>query len=191
MTDGTDITLYLGGTRSGKSVAAERHAAMDRTRRIVYVATAVARPDDASMTDRIAKHRARRPESWSVLEIPTALGSALDAYLTAQREGVPATVLVDCVTMWVTNLMFGLDDPLDADRVNALVEAEVDGLCSVMARHADTRWILVSGETGLGGIAGDACTRVFTDALGLANQRLAAAAGEVFLVVAGRRLRLV
>jgi len=99
------------------------------------------------------------------------------------------TILLDCVTLWMSNILFALDDPQDAAAFETSLTEEVDELLHVM-RAFPCRWVLVSGETGLGGIRAERLARVFDDGLGLANQMLAAQARDAFLVVAGRCLRL-
>lgn len=279
-----DLTLYLGGTRSGKSARAEAEA-LQSGGPVLYVATAEARPDDDAMTERIRRHRARRPASWRTLECPLGLadriaaelaafaappqagspetglaGAAPDHAVPAQteaspgaapasdgrlfsgsgsprgeavfgtglpgaaaasfaREGAPGgignagggfrsasgpggdpeaapgdagatpTILLDCVTLWVSNILFSLPDPEDLRAFEAAVRAEVEALLDLIGRSG-RRWVLVSGETGLGGIEPTRLGRNYHDGLGLANQLIAARAREVFLVVAGRLLRL-
>lgn len=188
-----DLTLYLGGTRSGKSARAEA-AALRAAGPVLYVATAEARPDDPSMLERIRRHRARRPGYWRTLECPLRLAESVDAALQAPPfapadAGVRPTILVDCVTLWISNILFSLPDPEDISAFETAVHTEVDALLALMER-TEHRWLLVSGETGLGGIAPGRIGRNHCDGLGLANQLIAARARDVFLVVAGRLLPL-
>ena len=190
------MTLYLGGTRSGKSARAEA-AALQAQGPVLYVATAEARADDASMLDRIRRHRARRPAHWRTLECPCRLAESIAAALAsapfapgaAEAGRVRPTILVDCVTLWVSNILFSLPDPEDLEAFETAVRAEVDALLALMERSA-CRWLVVSGEIGLGGIAPERIGRHYCDGLGLANQLIAARARDVFLVVAGRLLTL-
>lgn len=188
-----ELTLYLGGTRSGKSAAAEAHA-LRNGGPVLYVATAMPQPDDPAMSERIRRHRQRRPDSWRLLECPRRLAPAVAAAWEAMRSGASggsgqATILVDCVTLWVTNLLLSLPKQQDAGALERLVTEEVSALIE-LSRTLPCRWVIVSGETGLGGIGGNALSRQFCDGLGLANQLLAARAQDAFLVVAGRLLRL-
>lgn len=188
-----ELTLYLGGTRSGKSAAAEAHA-LRNGGPVLYVATAMPQPDDPAMSERIRRHRQRRPDSWRLLECPRRLAPAVAAAWEEMRSDASdgsgqATILVDCVTLWVTNLLLSLPEQKDAGALECLVTEEVSALIN-LSRTLPCRWIIVSGETGLGGIGGNALTRQFCDGLGLANQLLAARARDAFLVVAGRLLRL-
>lgn len=188
-----ELTLYLGGTRSGKSAAAEAHA-LRNGGPVLYVATAMPQPDDPAMSERIRRHRRRRPASWRLLECPRRLAPAVAAAWEEMRSDAPAgsgqpTILVDCVTLWVTNLLLSLPEQEDAGALECLVTEEISALID-LSRSLPCRWVIVSGETGLGGIGGNALSRQFCDGLGLANQLLAARAQEAFLVVAGRLLRL-
>jgi adenosylcobinamide kinase / adenosylcobinamide-phosphate guanylyltransferase len=161
--------LVLGGARSGKSRYAEGLAdafAGDR----LYIATA--RPGDEEMAARIAAHRQRRGDRWTTLEAPIALAEAL--------EGSAAPfVLIDCITLWISNLL--LADLDIAPRVEALAEA-------LRARPGTVA--VVSNEVGLGIVPDNALARRFRDEAGLANQRLAQACDEVVLLTAGLPLRL-
>lgn len=170
------ITLVLGGARSGKSRHAESlftdaliAAESAGTEPPLYVATGQAL--DAEMAARIARHRAERGARWRTIETPVALAEALSA-----EEG-PA--LVDCLTLWLTNLLLGGHDV--AGRIASLEAA-------LVSRAGPT--VLVANEVGLGIVPGDALSRRFRDEAGLLNQRIAARADGVVLVTAGLPLRL-
>jgi len=162
------VTLVLGGARSGKSRYAEGLSATYGPK--TYIATA--QPLDDEMRQRIADHQARRGEGWVTVEAPRDLAGALDA-VTA------GFVLVDCVTLWLSNLLLQ-----DRD-----LAAEVEALCRVLER-IPARVVLVSNEVGLGIVPDNAMARRFRDAQGLANQRLAVVADEVVFVAAGLPLTL-
>ncbi len=116
-----------------------------------------------------------------------------------RRADPPRVVLLDCVTLWISNILFALEKEADhagradwtpdAAAFEQAAEREIDDLIAVI-RRSPCRWIVVSSETGLGIIAPTSLGRIYCDVLGLANQRLAAAAGDVRLVVAGRALSL-
>jgi len=187
MSDGTHV-LLLGGVRSGKSRAAER-AAAHHGAHVLYVATGEAHDDE--MAARIAAHRAHRPATWRTLEVPFGVGSAVQDAL--EREGADAVVL-DCVTMLVSNLLIdGIDDEnpdgIDADAAQARVDRELDDLLDAI-RASELPWILVSNEVGSGVVPAFPLGRVFRDLLGRANQRLAANAERVYLMVAGLPVNL-
>jgi adenosylcobinamide kinase/adenosylcobinamide-phosphate guanylyltransferase len=163
--------LILGGARSGKS----RHAEMLGRAHggpLIYIATAEA--GDAEMAERIKHHRLGRGAEWTTVEEPVELASVL------AREARPERfVLVDCVTLWISNLM-GLQRS---------VPEEIDALCQAIADAAGTV-CLVSNEVGLGIVPDNAVARQFRDEAGLTHQRLAAVCDEVVLMVAGLPMRL-
>ena len=145
--DKPDLTLYLGGTRSGKSARAEARVFQRADGPVLYVATAEARPDDPSMTERIRRHRARRPENWRTLECPLQLGEHIGTALAEFRNtaGTP-TVLLDCITLWVSNILFSLPDPEDLSSFEGAVRLETEALLDIM-RSSGCQWVVVSGET--------------------------------------------
>ena len=163
--------LVLGGVRAGKSAYALRRAS-ELGERVAFVATA--EPGDAEMAGRIAGHRAARPPGWTTVEAPLALPDAV-----ARLEGKAEAVVVDCLNLWVANLL-GRDAALSDD---ALL-AEASRLTDLIARRfADL--VIVSNEVGWGVHPETALGRRFRDALGLVNQTIARAADEVVLLVAG------
>jgi adenosylcobinamide kinase/adenosylcobinamide-phosphate guanylyltransferase len=159
------LTLVLGGARSGKS----RHAESLITACAppwIYVATAQAL--DAEMTERIAHHRARRGAGWQTMEAPHDLAETID------KAPTDAALLVDCLTLWLTNRMLA-----EAD-----IEADTAVLEKVLARRRGST-VLVSNEVGSGVVPDNALARRFADLQGRLNQRIAARADRVVLVVAG------
>jgi adenosylcobinamide kinase / adenosylcobinamide-phosphate guanylyltransferase len=158
-------TLVLGGARSGKSRYAESLIAACPPP-WVYVATG--EPRDDEMRARIAEHRARRGREWRTVEAPRDLVGALE------KNAIGGAVLVDCLTLWLSNLMLA-----DAD-----IEAETTRLETALARVARPV-VLVSNEVGLGIVPDNALARRFRDAQGRLNQRIAARASRVVLMVAG------
>jgi len=167
------ITLILGGARSGKSAYAEQLAAQ-RGGSVLYVATAQAWDDD--MARRIAAHQAQRPAHWRTLEAPLNVGQAI--------KGAPPAdvVLIDCLTLLASNVIAPLDTA-DQALADQALQAEIDALCAAFRPQA--HWIIVSNEVGLGIVPAYPLGRVYRDALGRANQRLAALADEVLFMVAG------
>jgi adenosylcobinamide kinase/adenosylcobinamide-phosphate guanylyltransferase len=155
----------LGGARSGKSRYAEWLIATYPPPWI-YVATAEARDDE--MADRIAAHKARRDVGWQTIEAPRELPEALGAIPPG------AAVLVDCLTLWLSNLM---EAGLDIEAQTATLEEALAG------RTGPT--VLVSNEVGLGIVPDNALARSFRDLQGELNQRMAARAARVVMMVAG------
>lgn len=161
-------TLILGGVRSGKSRLAER-LAIESGLSVTCVATATARDDE--MRARIAAHRARRPPGWATVEEPIRLAAMLRAHAAPDR-----CVLVDCLTLWLTNL-------LTAEDANAL-ERERAALLAVLP-GLPGRIILVSNETNMGIAPLGELTRRYCDEAGLLHQALAHCCDRVILTVAG------
>jgi adenosylcobinamide kinase/adenosylcobinamide-phosphate guanylyltransferase len=168
------ITLVLGGARSGKSRYAED--LVTATGAGVYLATAQA--GDGEMAGRIARHRARRGSAWQTLEEPLALGPALVS-ASAMAETCGGAVLVDCLTLWLSNLMGA---GCDVDRETAALLAVLPQLAAPV--------VFVSNEVGSGIVPATPLGRAFRDEAGRLNQRVAAAADHVVLVVAGLPLIL-
>jgi len=164
-TGGGLVTLVLGGARSGKSRYAEWLIGT-LPRPWVYIATA--EPRDDEMARRIADHKARREAGWQTIEAPHELPEAL-----AAAPG-DAAVLVDCLTLWLSNLMHGAFD------VDAMTERLEQALA---ARKGQT--VLVSNEVGLGLVPENELGRRFRDAQGTLNQKIAARAQRVIMMVAG------
>jgi len=162
-------TLVLGGARSGKSTYAEGLLAHGPA---LYVATGQAFDDE--MAERIRHHRARRGPNWQTMEVPLDLAEALDRVLDPDRP-----VLVDCLTLWISNLMH-------ADRD---VEAETCRLCEVLAAPRGPV-VLVSNEVGLGLVPDNRLAREFRDHQGRVNQRVAKVCSRVVFVAAGLPLFL-
>jgi adenosylcobinamide kinase/adenosylcobinamide-phosphate guanylyltransferase len=167
------LTLILGGARSGKSSLAQRLAMP--AGRVSYLATAHA-GNDPEMAARIERHRAGRPASWRTIEEPLALATAVE------REAAQAdTILVDCLTIWLSNLFWEHRDGAP-QRLEDCARMEIQRIAAA-ARHCHV--ILVSNELGCGTVPELALTRAFRDTQGLMNQWAAEAADEVILTVAG------
>lgn len=172
--------LITGGARSGKSAHAEARAA-DSGLEVVMVVTAHA--GDAEMADRIARHRAARPAHWQVVEAPVRLA---DALLEHAAEG--RFIVVDCLTLWLSNLLMELDDTAGADLPPTFLRertALLDVLPGLPGRIA-----LVSNEIGWGVVPMGRLSRVFVDEAGRLNQAVAHTCERVTLVAAGLPLSL-
>ena len=160
--------LILGGVRSGKSRLAEQHAQASGLP-VTYLATATVQDDE--MRVRIAHHQAQRPEHWQLVEEPLALASALQRYAAAGH-----CVLVDCLTLWLTNLLCTQNEVRLQQEVSALLEA-LPGLPGHI--------ILVSNETGMGIVPLGELTRRYCDEAGRLHQAVAQFCERVVLMVAG------
>ncbi|MBK1624882.1 bifunctional adenosylcobinamide kinase/adenosylcobinamide-phosphate guanylyltransferase [Afifella marina DSM 2698] len=165
--------LVLGGARSGKSTYAER-LVEETGLNPVYVATCPPADDDAEMGERIAVHQARRGPAWRTVEEPIALADAI------AREAAPdRALLVDCLTLWLSNILFAEED----------IAVRTRELCAVLS-VAKGPVVLVSNEVGLGIVPDNALARRFRDAQGRLNQEIARSAELVVFTAAGLPLAL-
>lgn len=169
-------TLVLGGARSGKSRHAERLAdtwlKSNANGSRVYIATAQVFDDE--MGERVVLHQQQRGDNWLTVEEPFDLYQTLQTY--AQTD---TFVLIDCITLWLTNLMLNDKD----------YEADVEHLCALLPKLPGTV-ALVSNEVGLGIVPENKLARQFRDAAGIANQKLAEACDDVVFVAAGLSLKM-
>ncbi|MDG4598208.1 MAG: bifunctional adenosylcobinamide kinase/adenosylcobinamide-phosphate guanylyltransferase [Candidatus Contendobacter sp.] len=164
--------FILGGARSGKSAFAQRRAA-DSGFGVTYLATAQA--GDAEMAERIARHRAERPGHWALVEEPLALAAALRAHAAPSR-----CLLVDCLTLWLGNLLAAGDDAL---------AAETQALLTVLPTLPG-HILLVSNEVGQGIVPANPLARRFRDEAGRLHQTVAQCCDRVSFVIAGFSLTL-
>ncbi len=171
------LTLILGGVRSGKSSYGQRLAASGE--RVLFVATAEA--GDPEMKARIKAHQEARPPDWHTLEEPIDLVTALTPLLNRYD-----TVLLDCLTMWVSNLLLRGSETAWA-RSDILLEARklLD-----LYHNGDASWIVVSNEVGLGVVPSTELGRIYSDKLGRVNQLVAAEADDVYFMAAGLPLQI-
>ena len=177
--------LILGGARSGKSTWAEKQAA-ESGLSVIYIATAQA--GDAEMARRIAHHQARRPAHWGLVETPLNLARTLQQYAALEN-----CLLVDCLTLWLTNLLFAGEaakqveagQPVDCPLFRNEVQALIDTLPMLPGRI-----VMVSNEVGWGLVPMAAVSRLFADEQGRLNQRVAEVCEQVTLVAAGLPLKL-
>ncbi|MDD5093291.1 MAG: bifunctional adenosylcobinamide kinase/adenosylcobinamide-phosphate guanylyltransferase [Dehalococcoidia bacterium] len=179
--------LILGGARSGKSRLAQEMAGTI-SKKILFVATA--EPLDKDMSVRIAKHKSERPRSWKTLEVPTNIAAGIEKHI-ADSE----VVLIDCLTLLVTNLFLGddrgfSDSPeIDMQEAEKRITAEVESLIELTQKH-DAVFIIVSNEVGLGLVPENRLGRLYRDLLGRANQIMAMHVDEVYFMVAGIPLKI-
>ncbi len=163
------VTLILGGARSGKSRFAQTLAA--KGRHVAFIGTA--RPSDTEMRRKIAYHRSERPASWKTIDAPVKLAEAI-----ASRCSDIDVILVDCLTVYVDNIM-------DARRGNSQkIQKDLDALCQEIQR-SQCSIILVSNEVGCGIVPAFRSGRRYRDILGQLNQRVATIADRVIMMVAG------
>ncbi len=158
--------LILGGARSGKSRLAER-LAIASGRQVIFVATAEALDDE--MSARIAHHRRHRPASWHTIEEPLRLAALIDRHRDSE-----ALLLIDCLTLWLSNLLHRVAEPMKS----------IETFCRAI-ENCRAELLMVSNETGLGVIPGNPLSRRFVDAAGRLHQGLASRCDRVILTVAG------
>ncbi|MBV8124059.1 MAG: bifunctional adenosylcobinamide kinase/adenosylcobinamide-phosphate guanylyltransferase [Paucibacter sp.] len=177
-------TLILGGARSGKSAYAEK-LARDSGKEVVYIATAQA--GDSEMTSRIAHHREQRPAGWTTIEEPLQLASVLQASAAPHR-----VILVDCLTLWLSNLLFSEQTEYpevgDITLPRQFHEQRAALLDALTTCSSDV--ILVSNEVGMGIVPFGAVSRCFVDEAGRLNQAVAAVCDRAVFVAAGLPLAL-
>lgn len=181
------LILVTGGARSGKSSFAE-NIARELGEKILYIATSL--PLDDEMKQRIQKHRERRPEYWETLEAYSEFDELPDGVLK-DRTGV----ILDCITIMVTNIMAEVIEDWDsidhvkAEETEKAVEREISGLLDTI-KASSMPFILVTNEVGMGIVPEYPSARVFRDIAGRVNQRLASEADEVYLCVSGIPVRI-
>lgn len=184
--------LILGGARSGKSALAEARALSAEAAgyEVLYLATAqpLASAADPEMVERIRRHQQRRPAHWGLIEEPVQLAVTLQAHAAPQR-----LILVDCLTLWLSNLLFAgaagrqaeADEAIDCP----LLSGAIADLCATLPALPG-RILLVSNEVGWGVVPANPLARLFADEQGRLNQRVAAVCDRVTLVAAGLPLEL-
>ena len=165
--------LITGGARAGKSSFAQKLAA-ESGGKVLFVATAEARDED--MRRRIEKHQKSRPSNWKTLESPSEVAKAI-----SQNGGEYEVIVIDCITMLVSNVMLAADDEETAE---SAVINEIEALIKAM-QTKPSAFIVVSNEVGLGIVPDNELSRNYRDLLGRANQLMAQYADEVYFMVAG------
>jgi adenosylcobinamide kinase/adenosylcobinamide-phosphate guanylyltransferase len=169
------ITLIIGGTRSGKSSYALNRASDDPGKAKAYVATAQA--FDAEMTERIERHKMERSADWITFEEPLGLASLLREICSHFDQ-----ILVDCLTVWLSNKMHNEPE---------LVDGSIEGLVqALLETQRKTKYYIVTSEVGMGIVPDNALARQFRDLAGLLNQKIAEIADEVYLVTAGIPIKI-
>lgn len=172
--------LITGGSRSGKSKFAENQAEL-LGGQVVYLATAEA--GDSEMMERILKHQQRRSTDWVTVEAP------LDVVGTLERFQTGYTILVDCLTMYLSNLYFKYESTVKIEELPQRIHKEIAHLAEVITSSA-ANLIIVTNEVGWGIVPDNPLARAFRDLAGLSNQQIAAVCDEVYLVVSGIPMKI-
>ena len=177
------ITLVLGGAKSGKSLYAE-NIAIQSQKELIYIATAQAYDNDNEMNQRIVLHQRRRAEqnvNWHTIEEPIALANLLKQLNKKAQADNNYLILIDCLTLWLSNLLCKLDQEQQRLEIDAFLD---------LLSHSQMDIILVSNETGLGIVPMNQLSRQFIDLAGSLHQKIALLADRVILTVAGLPLAL-
>ncbi len=180
------VIMVTGGSRSGKSVLAEQKATEYGKRSVLYVATAI--PTDEDMKERIRIHQERRDSEWGTYEGYRELGDIV-------RETEKNTILLDCVTVLITNILFEEERDFDTISKEEIADLEADSLKEISniikgARDGNKTLIMVTNELGMSMVSSYRLGRIFTDIAGKANQMIASLADEVYISISGIPLRL-
>jgi adenosylcobinamide kinase/adenosylcobinamide-phosphate guanylyltransferase len=175
------LILVTGGARSGKSQFAQELAHKLGGEDVLFVATAEAW--DEEMTHRIAVHRQARPDQWQTIESPRQVGNAIRAASPAK------VVVVDCLTLLVSNVLLALGDNPTAHSAGAAIDHEINGLIEAASQTLGSV-IIVTNEVGLGIVPANRLARLYRDLLGRANMALAQESGQVYLLVSGLPLEI-
>lgn len=182
-----DLIFITGGARSGKSQLAEKMASESR-RPVVYLATMARIAQDQELDERIDRHCRRRPASWQTVEEPLMPERVIGGIEPGRL------VLIDCLSLYVSNLLLSMPYAMENSQVRRELEEnvlkEVDSFLAALEARRDLSYILVSNEVGSSIVPDNHLARTYRDLLGMANQKAAAAAGQVYLCVSGLSLKL-
>jgi adenosylcobinamide kinase/adenosylcobinamide-phosphate guanylyltransferase len=172
--------LVTGGSRSGKSQFAETQATL-LSGQVVYLATAEGQ--DLEMKQRIVKHQQRRPSEWLTVEAPLQVKETLELYQSGY------TVLLDCLTMYLSNLYFKYERDVPTGEILQLIDQAMTDLTKIIT-SSSANLVIVTNEVGWGIVPENPLARIFRDLAGLFNQQIAAVCDEVYLVVSGVPLKI-
>ncbi|MEI7987980.1 MAG: bifunctional adenosylcobinamide kinase/adenosylcobinamide-phosphate guanylyltransferase [Chloroflexota bacterium] len=176
------LTLILGGVRSGKSAYAQK-LVEQRNAPVLFVATADIGGDE-EMQVRVNAHRVVRPQHWQTLEASRNVGKVVGSLNTQAR-----IILLDCLTVLAGNVVSHLLEPITSQAAELAISNEIDGILATY-NIGEMDWFIISNEVGMGIVPPYPLGRVYRDALGRANQRLAAEANEVIFMIAGLPMKL-
>jgi adenosylcobinamide kinase / adenosylcobinamide-phosphate guanylyltransferase len=180
-----NLTLITGGARSGKSFFAEKIAA-SRNGSVVYIATMQRYANDVEAGGRIDMHRARRSSQWMTIEEPFNLAKTINAL-----SGIENVCLVDCLSLWVSNVLLSAGDDHEALRAQEqMLVTDTAAVIAAISQRAEIEFVVVTNEVGGGIVPDNLLARSFRDALGTANQEFARSAQEVWLTCVGLPHRL-
>ena len=173
------VILVTGGARSGKSNFAEK-LCKDQNNNTAYIATSI--PFDDEMKERVKKHKESRPQNWKTYEIYKDIYTIINDISKEHK-----TVILDCVTLLVNNLMFTYEIDIDnstQDEINGLEKYIIE------IKKTNLYFVIVTNELGLGGVSINKLTRIYTDIIGRINQQIATHSDEVYFVVSGIPMKI-
>jgi len=179
------IVLVLGGTKTGKTTFAENRArsiSEEQNRPVHYIATAKA--IDEEMVDRIRKHREKRPVQWITIEEPTHISSVLSSL-----KGERTVIILDCLTLLMTNLIFGKGENCSRKDAEQVVFSEIERII-IESSKLESELIIISNQVENGLVSEYKWARMFQDITGMTHQKLAAAADHVYMMNAGLAQKL-
>ncbi len=183
--DVKNLTLITGGARSGKSAFAEA-LANSHSGKVLYIATMEEIVEDSEALERINRHRERRPQSWSTVEVPFDVDQAV-----ARIPEDTDVCLIDCLSLYVSNMLLALDEKsTTAKELEDPIQEAASKLLSSMRNRPEIRFIVVTNEVGWGIVPEHKLARSYRDLLGFTNQQFAHAAGEVWLSCVGLQVKL-
>lgn len=181
------VILVTGGAKSGKSNFAEK-LCKERNNNTAYIATSI--PFDDEMKDRVRKHKESRPQNWKTYEIYKDIYTIIDDISKEHK-----TVILDCVTLLVNNLIFMHEIDIDnstqyeIDELEKYIKEQVEKLL-IEIKKTNLYFVIVTNELGLGGVSINKLTRVYTDIVGRINQQIAAQSDEVYFVISGIPMKI-
>ncbi len=181
------VILVTGGARSGKSNFAEK-LCKEQNNNTAYIATSI--PFDDEMKDRVRKHKESRPQNWKTYEIYKDIYTIIDDISKEHK-----TVILDCVTLLVNNLIFMHEIDIDnstqyeIDELEKYIKEQVEKLL-IEIKKTNLYFVIVTNELGLGGVSINKLTRVYTDIVGRINQQIAAQSDEVYFVISGIPMKI-
>lgn len=181
------VILVTGGARSGKSNFAEK-LCKEQNNNTAYIATSI--PFDDEMKDRVRKHKESRPKNWKTYEIYKDIYTIIDDISKEHK-----TVILDCVTLLVNNLIFTYEIDIDnstqneIDELEKYIKEQVEKLI-IEIQKTDLYFVIVTNELGLGGVSINKLTRVYTDIVGRVNQQIASQSDEVYFVISGIPMKI-
>lgn len=179
-----NLILITGGAKSGKSTLAESLAIQEKSN-VYYVATMPRIKDDEELSFKINEHRKRRPANWTTIEKETLIELEIE-----KLKNVSSTLIVDCLSTYVSNIMLGEDKESSYEEQSERMFSNLKNLAEVLLSKDKIRFIVVTNEVGWSIVPENKSARLYRDLLGAANQYMSKSANQVFLCVSGITLKI-